>query len=95
MGRVALLRDDPGVEDACGRLRGSIIDRADGRPEQTYSHFDNVGSEVVAPARQADAWAPLLRRLTPQVERGQGRPRSTYRAQLCIIGLVLPHLGPR
>ena len=75
MGRVALLRDDPGVEDACGRLRGGIIDRADGRPEQTYAHFDNVDLEVVASARQADAWAPLLRRLTPQVVVQAGRPR--------------------
>ena len=75
MGRVALLRDDPGVEDACGRLRGSIIDRADSRPEQTYAHFDNVDLEVVASARQADAWAPLLRRLTPQVVVQAGRPR--------------------
>ena len=79
MGRVALLRDVPGVEDACGRLRGSIIDRADGRPEQTYSHFDNVDSEVVASARQADAWTPLLRRLTPQVVVQAGRPRRHHK----------------
>ena len=55
--------------------QGSIIDRADGRPEQTYARFDNVDLEVVASARQADAWAPLLRRLTPQVVVQAGRPR--------------------
>jgi len=45
-----------------------------GRSEQTYARFDNVDSEVVASARQADAWAPLLRRLTPQVVVQAGRP---------------------